>query len=173
MTGKPPFSKYFGVPLDAQGAIGRGLGIVCDAQNEMWLVTLRDVVSEVSASYIAAARLLGKLDDPLVDCLIHEQVFDARLLWDAHSHLARYWREVISEGYLYQCGCTGKHVADWQVWVEREAALWGRYAPAIARAVCQVIVFDRTSEGMQARGQLVDHLRHQYPLAGVRRSAPA
>lgn len=154
------------IPPEATGRIGNGLGIAREAQKEIFLITLREIVAIVKEGYFAAVHLVGDENDPIAFCLEGDFVFDARTLQVMHDHLAVYWREVVCEGRLPQSDRhrTADYMYGWQSWVFGQADRWPRYAPKLARCICLVLVQQNVTQGIVAEMDLYDQLQAYYPV---------
>lgn len=134
----------------------------------------------VADRYLAAARMLGRRDDPVADSLLTFDSFDLATLSVAHDYMAANWRyqwlprhlsgetpdnpDTI-EGYAFSTRCCRTNcLAVFRNWLRISVDYDAQHAPEVIRAICLVLVQQNTASGYIAEIDLFDTLRKHYPL---------
>ena len=119
--------------------------------------------------YLAAVRLIGKIDDVSVTIQAVTD-FDRKVLEAAHDRIAAYFRFSHPDLGAVQPTAPGTTAKDeisrrWRAYFHSEARHLAEDDHA-ARAVLKAVVLAGTDTGRDYQGVLLDVLRERYPLPG-------
>jgi hypothetical protein len=136
------------------------------AQHDVYNEALAIIVGYCDMSYRMAVAMTQSKADAIADCLNAGFQTDHRTLQNAHDHLAAYWRQSnhhVQPDFGLE-GTLAGLCKSWLEWLRITIRDWAFSSPALARAVCLVIVQQNVSQGYDAEEALQVLLKQQYPL---------
>jgi hypothetical protein len=147
-----------------------------DFQNDDRLEIIARWVGLAAEIYVQAARIVGRPDDPIADCLTADDLLDARTVMPAHDHMARHWRahwlpRALSGTHLtveppFKCVpvYTYRDLQDaFTTWLLRETELWSRRNIPRLRLMCRIVVSNHNLQGQGDALEFLYGLMRDYP----------
>jgi hypothetical protein len=153
-----------------------------DYQYQVWQPTVASIVGLACQKYLIAARMLGRLDDPIADCLAADDLFDAQSFWVFYAHLAAFWRKTVLPKRLqwdvirfnvytgypknrdFPCPSYAGLQDSFQNYALAFVDAWALHRPEYIQQICSIVAREHSVTGYLQEIDLFDMLRRDFPL---------